>query len=307
MLKISVIICSYNPRKEYLNRTLDSLKRQTLPLSEWELLLVDNKSSRPLSKNVDLSWHPGGRHIIEEELGLTSARMRGIREAANDLLLFVDDDNCLNTNYLSICLREMLTNELIGVIGAGKIIPEYEVAPPDEVLPYVGWLALRNNTRPHYSNEVRFTDAIPLGAGMCIRKDHALNYIDSCKNRALASTLDRTGDSLLSCGDVDLALHACKAGKIAAVIPELSLLHLIPSSRLQPDYLIRLMAGHAFSLHILSKLWNYSPSHSDHPVLVQYRYHKQLIKYKGLDRRIFVAQQKAIAEASAAWLKTVNS
>ena len=50
MYEISVIICSHNPRVDFLLRTLDSLRQQTLSLQNWELLLVDNASSQSLAE-----------------------------------------------------------------------------------------------------------------------------------------------------------------------------------------------------------------------------------------------------------------
>jgi len=47
---------------------------QTLPLEQWELLVIDNASNEPLLKVWDLSCHPHARHIREEELGLTPIR-----------------------------------------------------------------------------------------------------------------------------------------------------------------------------------------------------------------------------------------
>src|SRR5271168_5062239 len=99
-MNLSVIICSHNPRPDYLQRTLDGLKSQTLPKQQWELLLVDNRSKDRLSERWDLSWHPYGRHVREEELGLTAAMLTGIREARGRILIVVDDDNVLASDYL---------------------------------------------------------------------------------------------------------------------------------------------------------------------------------------------------------------
>jgi glycosyltransferase involved in cell wall biosynthesis len=41
---ISAVICTHNPRRDYLERTLQALKSQTLPLPDWELVIVDNAS-----------------------------------------------------------------------------------------------------------------------------------------------------------------------------------------------------------------------------------------------------------------------
>jgi hypothetical protein len=60
-LAASVIICSHNPRADYLGRVLQALAEQTLSKTSWELLLVDNASHQPLEKSWDLSWHPRAR------------------------------------------------------------------------------------------------------------------------------------------------------------------------------------------------------------------------------------------------------
>src|ERR1700761_1057420 len=102
---ITVIVCAHNPRRDFLKRTLDALNTQTLPKQQWEFLLIDNVSKEPLEKYWDLSWHPHARHVCENELGLTAARLRGIKESSGELLIFVDDDNLLATNYLEQAQR----------------------------------------------------------------------------------------------------------------------------------------------------------------------------------------------------------
>ena len=101
MTDLSVIICTDNPRLHYLRRVLDALRAQTLPLEQWELLLVDNASSEPLAARVDLTWHPLASHLREPALGLTPARLRGMSAARAPVLVFVDDDNVLQREYLA--------------------------------------------------------------------------------------------------------------------------------------------------------------------------------------------------------------
>ena len=91
---LSVIICTHNPYEDYSRRVLKALDLQTLCKDHWELLLIDNASAEPLSEKNDLSWPPPNAwHVREEELGLTPARLRGIRETCADILVFVDDIN----------------------------------------------------------------------------------------------------------------------------------------------------------------------------------------------------------------------
>src|SRR5216683_7353973 len=102
---ISVLICAYNPRSDYLRRCTHALRGQKLPYKLWELVVVDNRCDEPLADRIDLSWHPEARIVREETLGLTSARLRGIRETTGELLVFVDDDNVLETDFLETALR----------------------------------------------------------------------------------------------------------------------------------------------------------------------------------------------------------
>src|SRR5271155_5863652 len=100
MPRLSAIICAHNPREDYLRRVLDGLRAQTLPLEQWELLLIDNASGVSVADRFDLSWHPLGRHIREEELGLTPARLCGMKESKAEILVLVDDDTVLDPDYL---------------------------------------------------------------------------------------------------------------------------------------------------------------------------------------------------------------
>ena len=64
--KLSVVLCTHNPRPEYLNRALQGLHSQTLPRNRWELLLIDNHSSTPVAGRYDVGWHPDVRNVREE-------------------------------------------------------------------------------------------------------------------------------------------------------------------------------------------------------------------------------------------------
>src|SRR5215216_3255811 len=98
--ELSVIICTHNPRREYLERALAGLAAQTLPRDQWELVLVDNASNPPLEPWFDVSREPKPRLIQETQLGLTHARLRGVRESSGEIIVFVDDDNVLAPDYL---------------------------------------------------------------------------------------------------------------------------------------------------------------------------------------------------------------
>src|SRR5690242_20640193 len=128
MVDVSVIICTHNPRSQYLRRVLKALRNQTLPLNQWELLIIDNASHQPLTSAAwDVSWHPLTRIIREDELGLSVARRRGMRASSANVLVFVDDDNVLELNYLATTLQISQGWPLLGVWGSGCIRPEFEI------------------------------------------------------------------------------------------------------------------------------------------------------------------------------------
>lgn len=254
MIKLSVIICSHNPRATYLSRTLRALQSQRLPKIEWELLLIDNASAASLAQQWDLSWHPHARHIFEDKLGLTPARLRGIREARGDLLLFVDDDNVLDVEYLAIIVDIASKHSHLGVFGAGVLEPEFEIPPPQEVLPLTSKLALRFISRSVWTSNAHDTSCIPWGAGLCVRRFVALRYLTLVDRFLTSGVLDRRGGQLFCGGDDLFSWVSVGQGYGFGLFRELRLRHLINQNRLNQPYFIRLIHDHAFSHAILRYL-----------------------------------------------------
>jgi glycosyltransferase involved in cell wall biosynthesis len=150
-MKLSVVICTHNPRDDYLGRTLDALRQQRLPKSEWELVVIDNASNPPLAGRLDLSWHPDFRLILEPEPGVIMARICGIREARHKVIVFVDDDNALAPDYLENSLSIAHNFPMIGAWG-GQQIPEFEAEPSPALADFLPFLALRQFSKAQWSN-----------------------------------------------------------------------------------------------------------------------------------------------------------
>ena len=248
---VSVILCTHNPRDDYLDRVLIGLRRQTLSFQHWELLLIDNASKEPLADRFDIGWHPNGRHVREDELGLTAARLRGIAESAAELLIFVDDDNILDPDYLEQGLRVAREYPFLGTWG-GQCVPEFEVEPAPELKPYVGYVTLRTTERDFWTNVAGdWSEAYPVGAGLFVRRGVMAEVQRQTTACGLRQSLDRRGQLLLSGGDSDITLTACDMGLGCGVFQALKLTHLIPARRLSADYLVKLCYGNAFSSALL--------------------------------------------------------
>jgi glycosyltransferase involved in cell wall biosynthesis len=243
---ISVIICTHNPRSDYLNRVLQAIDAQTLSKDLWELLLIDNASDKVLSSEIDLSWHSQSRHIREEQLGLTPARLKGIKEAKAETLVFVDDDNVLDSDYLEIALHISKDYPFIGAWG-GQIIPQFEETPAEWTKPYWVALAIKEFDQDRWSNLVNQYETTPCGAGMCIRKVVAEKYTELVKQDSRRQSMDRKGQKLTSYGDSDMAFTACDMGLGTGRFARLKLTHLMPATRLTEEYLLRLIESSTYS------------------------------------------------------------
>ena len=247
MISISAIICTHNPRPDYLRRVLDALKAQTLPKDQWELLLIDNASKEPLARSWDLSWHPHARHIREDELGLTPARLRGIAEAEGDLLVFVDDDNVPAPAYLERAAAVPASNSHITVFGAGTLEPEFEEEPAEIIRPWLGMLGIRVVSRPTWTNNVADYFCTPWGAGLCVPRRIAMLYCQIVRELLTSQVLDRHGENLFCGGDDLFSWLSVRSDAGYGIFPELRITHLISAGRVRQDYIVRLVREHTFS------------------------------------------------------------
>jgi hypothetical protein len=288
----SVIICTHNPRPDYLRRVLDALKSQTLPRDQWELLLIDNNSWEKLADSWDLSWHSRSRIIREDKVGLTFARLCGIKESNGELLIFVDDDNVLAADYLANGIRLAAEWPRLGAFG-GSISGEFETPPPDWIIPYLKCLAIRELDRDYWCNLGGLSPALPCGAGLCVRRRVAADYLQKTDTSTFRTLLGRSGVSLSAGEDSDLAQCAVDMGLGTGCFTSLKLVHLIPERRLTPDYIVRLCAGFAAAGEILSRLRPGSGLSSPNGWQGEVRFLFNYIKANGIRRRILWESHKA--------------
>lgn len=247
-MRVSVVIPSHNPDPERLGQVLAALQAQSLPVTDWELLVIDNASPNPdVFAGLNLAWHPRARVHHEAELGLTAARLAGIRASAGDLIVFVDDDNLLAPDYLAVAVQFVIEHPEVGAAG-GRSLPVYAVQPPawfDELGIPLGCRDLGPEllieAPPPDRRIRRYPAAAPIGAGLVLRRAVATEYAETLAAVTPGDAItDRRGGRLSSGGDCEIVLVALKAGWAVAYVPGLRLSHLIPASRLQPEYLARL-------------------------------------------------------------------
>lgn len=249
MPSVSVIIPTHNPHPGRLQRALRALCAQTLPVTEWETVLVDNASMPALALDDWTAHGPANlRFVAEPALGLSRARRCGFLEGRSELFILVDDDNELAPDYLAEVHRHFAMHPKVGMLG-GRSLPEFEEPPEAWVREFDDLIACRDlGDTPLISqgllNPVTgrndYPSFAPIGAGMALRRAAAQSWLDQRNADALP---DRQSGNLSSGGDNDIVLCAMRAGWEVGYFPALSLTHLIPASRLEPAYLARLNRG----------------------------------------------------------------
>lgn len=243
-MNISVVICSYNPRKDILQAAIDALKAQTLQQSFWELILIDNNSTEKIAQWLDLSWHRQAKIVLEPKPGLSHARLSGVKNASYGLIVFVDDDNVLSSNYLEVALKFAVDHPEVGCFG-GKSVPKFEITPPDWFFQTGINLGCQDFGDTPFISDFRaqkgalttYPEKAPIGTGMVITKDAFNEYIKDINESPTRLELGRKGESLASGEDNDIILTIVEKGFEIAYVPDLYITHLIPSIRLNAGYL----------------------------------------------------------------------
>jgi len=250
---ISVIVCCFNSANR-LDPTLQHLVDQkNIPLSSWEVILVDNCSTDGTSEKAAHLWasfnsaKPNFKIVAENTPGLSAARHKGISESKFDYVLFCDDDNWLDENYLSIAVAIMQSNAGIGALG-GTGSPVFEKNEP----PYF-WVnqyhALATGDQSTIDGDITDERGVLYGAGMVLNKNAYRTLKEKFQFEFRVS--DRINNSLISSGDHELCLALRKIGYRIFCSNRLKFKHYIPESRTKIVYYKKLFYGFGLSYAML--------------------------------------------------------
>jgi glycosyltransferase involved in cell wall biosynthesis len=243
---VTVLLPTFNPRMDYLESVLEALRHQTVPVSEWDLVVVDNNSSVPISSKLDLRWHPRAVVLHEQRPGKMRAQILAFKQLRSDLVIIVDDDNVLAPDYLERVVEISQSYPFLGS-WSGRIELSFE--DPDDQPPkhLRHLLAERLVEKEIWSNDSHHIQSTPWGAGMCIRRVVADAYVREVTNNPRHLELDPLADKLRYGGDTDVAYVGCSIGLGMGVFPQLHVTHLIPKTRCTRAYLMRNLEAHAYS------------------------------------------------------------
>lgn len=123
-MKVSVIIPVYNAEKT-VGRCLDSIIQQTS--SEWEVIAINDGSkdnSEKILREYEEKEHERIRVFTQNNSGVTKTRERGIREAKGQYIMFVDNDDYLEPDYIDVFLSEIEKGDYDVVVGGYRRVDD---------------------------------------------------------------------------------------------------------------------------------------------------------------------------------------
>ena len=287
---ITAIICTHNPRTDYFARTLQGLKRQILPRDSWDLVVVDNASTPPVSEAIFEGASQHSRVIHEEKPGKVNAMIAAAPHVRGEWVVFVDDDNVLAPDYLVALARLSAEFPRIGVFSA-SIEGEFETPVPDWAESFLSYLAIRPLDRAYWGN-IAGPHIGPIGAGMCVRRPVYDAFVDSYRSGKVEASLGRTAGSLAAGTDDTVFMDlAFPQGYGCGAFPELRMTHLISSDRLEFDYMKRLVRDISRSHALLEQ--QREPVRQSRRLLGMVRQTiSSLLRARGNVRRILLARSQ---------------
>ena len=231
---ITVALCTHN-HADRLARTLETLADLHPPGRPWELLVIDNGCTDATPTLLArTAWHPAGvavRVVREERLGLSNARNRALREARGEYLLFMDDDETPDPEWLRAYEQAMEAFEPDALGGRIEVFFEDGVRPrwlQDELLGFLGKLD---------HGEARWLDApgTPIFGGNFAFRRGVFDTIGDFDAR-----LGRMGKANIGGEDTEIYRRLLAHGCRVRWVPQAIIHHRIQTPKLRRGYFLDL-------------------------------------------------------------------
>lgn len=231
MKRFSIIFCTYN-RDKYIYNALKSIAEQDFPVSDYEILLINNNSTDTTETlcskfqedypQIDFQYH------LETNQGLSYARNRGVKESKGEILVFVDDDATVFDTYLN-SIDQLFKDYPDARACGGPIVPVYEVEKPKWLSPYTeqllgGTLYEGDKVKPFKNGK------FPGGGNSAFRKEIFERY------GLFNVELGRKGTGLIGAEEKDLYDRLTRGNETFYYLPEMGIHHYIPAKKLSESH-----------------------------------------------------------------------
>jgi len=216
-----------------IEATIRSLLDQEFPADEYEIVVVDNRSTAENQTQLQgfaREFPDRIRYLREEKLGLNNARNCGIHGSTGDIVVFLDDDAVPQRHWLTNIVRAFDADPEVYALGS-KIIARFTTAAPDWIDARLD-LFLSSFDRGEEIEQLHYND-YPRGANMAFRRQAFVECGE------FLDCFDRKGDSLMSYGEIEICYRIDRAGHKVIYIPDAEVDHMIRGDRLTPGWFDR--------------------------------------------------------------------
>ncbi len=139
-IKISVVIPTYQ-RTDLLLQSLDSLSKQTIDPSTFEVIAIDDATPNGEAKHKTITSKTYPFHfqyLIQTKGGPAKARNLGVKKSSGSIIIFMDDDAVADSEWIKNIVHSLESSTHSGV---GGITKNYKIETLSEkLLNHVGHL-----------------------------------------------------------------------------------------------------------------------------------------------------------------------
>lgn len=214
---------------------LDSLEKQTISKDDFEVIIINNNSpdnTDEIMKNYLQNSSLPIHYIIEYNQGISYARNRGVNEAKGEIIVFLDDDETVEPDFLQNVKTFFRSTPDAG-ITAGPVVPVFETTKPEWLSKYI-----ERAITGEYNKGNKITKLPPKdypGTGhACFRKALFDKY------GSFNTDLGRKGSSLMGAEDKDFFLRLMEGNEACYYLPGAKIYHHIPAEKLTESFFDRL-------------------------------------------------------------------
>jgi GT2 family glycosyltransferase len=250
-----VCICTHSPDESTMAKVIDALVSQDIGASEFEVLIIDNKSHRPieLTKEPYSKLSEAGirtQVMREENLGVAHARIRAIKETNKEFMVFVDDDNVLAPDFLTQAKNVLETYPDVGCFSGRISFPE-KMNVPGWITPLQTSLAVRECGNENIIDFFRgdWKPWVPTAtASMVVRRQVLDIFMKNHGQNPRFFDFGRKGKTNLTSGeDYFIAISAADVEMKCGYFPKLRMWHWLRPKRFSFWYVAKLMGTYGIT------------------------------------------------------------
>jgi glucosyl-dolichyl phosphate glucuronosyltransferase len=229
--KISVIVATHN-RADLLGIALESLARQTVSGTEFEVIVVDNASSDHTAAVVQnmTAEIPRLEYVLEARLGLSWARNAGLAGAKAPYVAYLDDDARAEPGWVEALLAAFARTTPAPLCVGGPV--------------YLNWGGLPKNVPPRYWSLLTYlnygAEDRPLAeAEYLVGANMAFDRQALLAAGGFSTQLGRQGAKLLSGEEAQAVSRIRQSGGEVHYAAKAAVFHAVQPDRVRPSWLWR--------------------------------------------------------------------